>query len=121
MLFLCMTIGPAMILLALLEKVQNKFTAVMNIYGRVPMFYYVLHFYLIHLLVVIVFFIQGYSTEQIVTPGLPFLFRPPDFGFPLYGVYAVWAFVVIVLYPLCKKYDRYKTAYIKEKWWLSYF
>ena len=90
----------------------------MNIYGRVPMFYYILHFYIIHTLVVIVFYLQGFGSKDIVTPNVPFLFRPNAFGFNLWGVYAVWLFVVIVLYPLCKKYNAYKSTH--QKWWLSY-
>lgn len=121
LLYLCMTIGPGILFLAFIEKVQNGFTRVMNIYGRVPMFYYILHFYLIHLIVVVVFFAQGFGVNEIVpSGGLPFYFKPNGLGFNLWGVYAVWIFVVLVLYPLCKKYDRYKTAHAKEKWWLSY-
>ena len=118
LLFLSVTIGTGMLFLAFIEKVQNRFTAVMNIYGRVPMFYYILHFYIIHTLVVIVFYVQGFGSKDIVTPDVPFLFRPNAFGFNLWGVYAVWAFVVIVLYPLCKKYNTYKSTH--QKWWLSY-
>ena len=118
LLFLCMTIGTGILFLALIEKVQNRFTGVMNVYGRVPMFYYILHFYIIHTLVVIVFYLQGFGSKDIVTPNVPFLFRPPAFGFNLWGVYAVWIFVVAVLYPLCKKYNRYKSTH--DKWWLSY-
>ncbi len=118
LLFLSVTIGTGILFLAFIEKVQNRFTAVMNIYGRVPMFYYILHFYIIHILVVIVFYIQGFESKDIITPNVPFLFRPQTFGFNLWGVYAVWAFVVIVLYPLCKKYNAYKSTH--QKWWLSY-
>jgi len=116
--FLSMTIGPAMILLALLEKAQSRVADFFKVYGRVPMFYYILHFYILHTLVVIVFLLSGYPASQIATPGNPFLFRPPDFGFNLWGVYAVWIFVVLVLYPICRKYDRYKSMH--KKWWLSY-
>src|SRR5258706_822697 len=59
--FLCMTIGPAMILLAWLEKIQNRFTRFFVVYGRVPMFYYILHFYIIHTIAILVFFAQGFS------------------------------------------------------------
>lgn len=118
LLFLSVTIGTGILFLAFIEKVQNRFTTVMNIYGRVPMFYYILHFYIIHILVVIVFYLQGFGTRDIVTPNVPFLFRPQAFGFNLWGVYAVWAFVVIILYPLCKKYNAYKSTH--QKWWLSY-
>jgi hypothetical protein len=107
-----------MLFLAFIEKVQNRFTAVMNIYGRVPMFYYILHFYFIHILVVIVFYLQGFHNSDIVNPNAPFLFKPDAFGFPLWGVYAVWIFLVVILYPLCKKYNRYKSTH--QQWWLSY-
>ena len=116
--FLSVTIGVAMIALALLEGIQNKITGVFRIYGRVPMFYYILHFYFIHLIVVIVFFAQGFSVSQIDAPGNLFYFKPEGFGFGLGGVYAVWITVVLILYPLCKKYDRYKSTH--DKWWLSY-
>jgi uncharacterized membrane protein len=118
LLFLCVTIGAGMIFLSLIENIQNRFTNVLNIYGRVPMFYYILHFYIIHTLVVIVFYLQGFTSKDIITPNTPFLFRPPAFGFNLWGVYAVWVFVVIVLYPLCKRYNKYKSTH--QNWWLSY-
>lgn len=120
LLFLCMTIGPGILFLAFIEKVQNGFTKVMNVYGRVPMLYYILHFYLIHIIVVIVFYLQGFGTKDIVPKGLPFFFKPNGLGFGLPGVYAIWLLVVVLLYPVCKKYDQYKTANAKEKSWLSY-
>ena len=103
------------------KNLQNKFTTVFNIYGRVPFFYYVLHFYIIHLIAVIIFFINGFASSQIVTPGSPFFFRPPELGYGLIGVYVIWIIVVLILYPMCKKYDIYKTSHIKLKWWLRYF
>ncbi len=118
LLFLCMTLGPGILLLAFIEKVQNRFTRIMNVYGRVPMFYYILHFYIIHILIVIGFYAEGHKSAEIDGPGSLFFFKPPSLGLPLAGVYAVWLFVVIVLYPLCKKYDRYKSTH--DKWWLSY-
>jgi uncharacterized membrane protein len=116
--FLSVTIGVAMIALALLEGIQNKITGVFRTYGRVPMFYYILHFYIIHLIGVIVFFAQGFPLSQVDAPGSLFYFRPDGFGFGLAGVYAVWITVVLILYPLCKKYDRYKSTH--QQWWLSY-
>ena len=120
LLFLCMTIGPGILFLAFIEKAQNGFTRIMNVYGRVPMLYYILHFYLIHIIVVIVFFMQGFGAKDIAPQGLPFYFKPTGLGFGLLGVYAIWLLVVVLLYPICKKYDQYKTAHAKEKWWLSY-
>lgn len=119
--FLSLTLGIGMLLLLMFENLQNKLTAVFNIYGRVPFFYYVLHFYIIHLIAVIIFFINGFASSQIVTPGSPFFFRPPELGYGLIGVYVIWIIVVLILYPMCKKYDIYKTSHIKLKWWLRYF
>ena len=120
LLFLCMTIGPGILSLAFIEKVQNGVTKIMNVYGRVPMFYYILHFYIIHIIVVIVFYLQGFGTKDIIPEGLPFFFKPNGLGFGLLGVYIIWLLVVVLLYPICKKYDQYKTANVKEKKWLSY-
>ena len=116
--YLCMTLGPAVLLLAYLEKIQNRLTAILNVYGRVPMFYYILHLYLIHMIGVIVFYAKGFGSADIITPGSPFFFRPPGIGFTLPGVYIIWITVVLILFPLCKRYDRYKTSH--KKWWLSY-
>jgi hypothetical protein len=88
-----------------------------KVFGRVPFFYYVLHLYLIHTLTVIVFFATGYGTKDIVGPG-PFLFRPATFGFDLWVVYVVWIAVILILYPLCKWYNKYKSEH--TQWWLSY-
>ncbi len=122
LLYMSITIGPALVLLSLIEKVKNAFTRIMGVYGRTAFFYYILHFYLIHTLVTIMFFIQGKHTVQEAIASmkkLPFLFVIPGEGVGLGMVYLIWAIVVITLYPLCRKYDRYKTAH-KEKWWLSY-
>ncbi len=118
LLYLCMTIGPVVFSLGMLENTQNAFARTISIFGRVPMFYYILHFFLIHLLVVFVFYISGYTSKDIDSPQTLLFFRPPGFGFPLWGVYLVWVFVLGMLYPLCKKYNLYKSTH--KKWWLSY-
>jgi hypothetical protein len=116
--YLSMTLGPAIIALALIEKMQNRATRFFVTFGRVPFFFYILHFYLIHILCVIAFFASGYGVKDIVSPQVPFLFRPAQFGFNLAVVYAVWITVILLLYPLCKKYDRFKTK--EKRWWTSY-
>jgi len=116
--FLCMTLGPALIALALLEGVQNKFTRIASVYGRVPFFYYVLHFYLIRILCIILFFATGFGISNINDPKVPFLFRPSTFGFELWGVYLIWLFVIVAMYYPCKWFDNYKRTH--HKWWLSY-
>ena len=116
--YLGMTLGPALLLLALFDKVQNRLSGAISIYGRVPFFYYVLHFYIIHTLLVIVFFASGYGAADIIDPQLPFLFRPAKFGFSLGVVYGIWIFVVAVLYLPCRWFYRYKLTH--KTWWLRY-
>jgi uncharacterized membrane protein len=118
LMYLCMTLGPAILSLAFIEKVQNKLANFFIVFGRVPFFYYVVHFFFIHILCVIAFFISGYTTKDIIPKSTPFLFRPDDFGYSLPVVYAIWFFIIITLYPLCKWYSKYKST--RHQWWLSY-
>jgi uncharacterized membrane protein len=118
LIYLCMTLGVALVVLAVTEGVGNRFTAAVVYYGNVPFFYYVIHWYLIGLSTILVFFLEGYGTGQIVTPGDPFRFDPPGFGLSLAGVYGVWLVVVVLLYWPCRWFSRYKS--FNRKWWLSY-
>ena len=118
LMYICITIGPGLIFLSLIEKVRNGFTEFVNIYGRVPFFYYIIHFYLIHTLTVLAFYLSGYGNKDIIDPNSPFLFRPVQFGYDLWFVYIVWIAVVIALFPLCRWYNRYKS--VNSHWWLSY-
>lgn len=115
-LYCCITLGPALILLAGLEKVKSKWTDIVVVYGRVPLFYYLLHFFLLHLLCTIAFFASGYTLSQAATGMM--LFRPNDFGYSLGVVYLIWIAVVAILYPFCKRYSQYKVTH--DQWWLSY-
>lgn len=117
LMYASITLGPAMIVLVLIENVQNRFTDFVKVYGRVPFFYYVIHFYLIHALSVVAFFASGYGKKDIVS-DTPFLFRPSQFGFDLWVVYLVWIVIILLLYPLCKWYNKYKSTH--TQWWLSY-
>jgi len=121
LLYLCITIGPALILLSVVERIKNRFTKIMVVLGRTAFFYYILHLYCIHLLAVISFFIKGHTIKEAMDSiqSLPLLFVLPGVGWGLAVVYAVWIALVISLYPLCKWYDTYKTNK-KEKWWLTY-
>lgn len=118
LLYTCATIGPGLLMLAGLEHVRNKVTEIAKVYGSVPFFYYILHFYLIHLLCVALFFISGYGTKDIVSPGILFLFRPADFGYSLGVTYLIWIAVVAALYRPCKWFSQYKQTH--KQWWLSY-
>ena len=121
LLYILMTLGPAILFLAFTENINNAASKVVSIYGRVPMFYYLLHILLIHLLTMAA---AGLFTDfswkvWILKEPLWFTQSLKGYGFSLGIVYLVWAAIVIGLYPLCKWYDKYKMGH-KEKWWLSY-
>lgn len=117
-----MTLGPALVVLAFLERPLNWLGKIVMPFGRVPLFFYILHIFLIHGLAMMAVVLSGRPwTDMIIitladSQGSPWL---KGYGFSLVGTYAVWIVVVLLLYPLCKKYDAYKTSH-KEKWWLSY-
>lgn len=116
LIYSCMTIGPALLFLALSENIKNKITKVISIYGSVPFFYYVIHFYLLHLLLAVAFFATGHSTKEIIQ--IPFLFRPVVFGFSLPVVYLIWLAIVASLYRPCVWFKKYKAT--NNHWWLRY-
>ena len=111
LLFLLMTIGPALLFLRAVDNRIPSFLRPALIYGKVPLFYYVVHFPLIHLIAVVVCGIRyGHIYWMFQSPTLdqyPFT-RPPNWGFGLPGVYVIWATVVISLYPLCRWYAALK-------------
>ena len=118
LLYSFLTIGVGLIVLTLVENVKTKLTEIFIIYGNVPFFYYVLHFYILRILNIIVFFAQGYGTNQIVNPRGAFWFSPPHFGFNFAGVYVIWFMVIASLYLPCRWFSRYKKTH--NQWWLSY-
>jgi uncharacterized membrane protein len=117
LLFLLMTIGPAMILLALAENWKNKLTDIIVVYGRVPFFYYILHIYLIHAIAIVLFLVTGHHLSELDHSKFLGGF-PIGYGFSLWQTYLLWAFVVVILYFPCKWYNKYKSTH--TNWWLSY-
>jgi hypothetical protein len=119
--YLLVTEGFAFIFLALTENVSGRLSNIISVYGRVPLFYYVLHIYLIHLVAMASAVYLGYKWTDMTSfntwiDAMPNL---QGYGFSLGTVYLIWLSILIILYPLCKKYDRYKSSH-KDKWWLSY-
>jgi uncharacterized membrane protein len=118
LMYCCLTLSVGLFVLAITENVTGKLAAFFKVYGSVPFFYYVLHFYLIRTLSVVVFFAQGFKTSQIVTPNAPFLFEPQGMGFNLAGVYLIWLAIILLLYYPCKWFSNYRKTH--HQWWLSY-
>lgn len=120
LLYMSITIGIGFILLSLLEGIRNRFTAITTVFGRTALFYYALHFLIMHIVVSILFFLKGEHTiQEAIDVGRIFLFVIPGEGYSLGVVYVIWATLVASLYPVCKWYDHYKAKH-KAKWWLSY-
>ena len=122
LLFLLMTLGPAMILLSAVDARTPRALEPALIIGKVPLFYYVLHFALIHLLAVATCYARyGSAHWMFESPDLgryP-VTPPPGWGFSLPVVYLVWAIVVATMYPLCRWYAGVKQR--RNGPWLSYF
>ena len=149
LLFTLVTLGILMLVLAMVEKAPGKhagkalgkpvgkaledaavgtaehtamktpaWARFLLVYGRTPLFYFVVHLYLIHILLLAIVILQGHPLAQL--DFSPFKFgHPAGAGIGLGVVYLVWVGVVLALYPLCRRYGRYKAAH-KEKKWLRY-
>ena len=120
LLYILMTIGPSLLLLSVIEKYKNKVTDFFVVFGRVPLFYYFIHILIIHILAIILLVVtnKDYSIMFNMTPFLQNQEQFIEYGYPLWVVYVVWFNVILILYPLCYKYMKYKSN--SKKWWLSY-
>ncbi|MCR9017088.1 DUF1624 domain-containing protein [Aquiflexum gelatinilyticum] len=121
LLYLLMTLGGTFILLANSEKWKGKAVDFICTFGRVPFFYYIIHIYLIHLIAIGLASLSGFEWKKnMILAAWGAIENPlPGYGFPLWVVYAVWISVILLLFPVCKKFDQYKQGN-KDKWWLSY-
>ncbi len=114
--FMLMTIGPALVFLALTEGVEIRATELVLTFGRVSLFFYLVHVYWIHLLALVAIELAGRSwSEWIITARAFMAGSQAGFGFPLLVVYLVWALVLVAMYPLCKWYRRYKKAHPENR------
>jgi uncharacterized membrane protein len=120
LLYLLMTLGGTFLFLANSEKFKGKIAGFFGVFGRVPFFYYILHIYLIHLMAAFAAYFTGYGWQALVLKVfITKVEALKGYGFHLITVYFIWMLVVLLLYPLCKKFDAYKQSH-KDKWWLSY-
>jgi uncharacterized membrane protein len=118
--FLLITLGVSILFLAWSEKWRGKIVEFFCVFGRVPFFYYILHIYLIHLIAIVATELSGFGWQSMILHK--FVTRLDElkgYGFSLWMVYIIWIVVIILLYPVCKRFDAYKQTH-KEKWWLSY-
>jgi uncharacterized membrane protein len=123
LLYLLMTLGPAIAALALFERIPTSISRPLVTLGRVPLFYYFLHLVLIHALAVGFAYIRyGQAPWMFKNPSLPVsaavLPFPQGYGYSLATVYVIWLGVVLILYPACRWFASVKAR--RRELWLSY-
>ncbi|MBA3657211.1 MAG: hypothetical protein H0W69_07655, partial [Gemmatimonadaceae bacterium] len=112
LLYLLMTLGPAIIALAFLDRVRGKIADFFLVFGRVPLFYYILHIPLVNVIGSLL-----YTWHNGHWPSTNPLFNPIGAdGLPV--VYLSWILVVALLYPVCRWYMKLKAR--SNNRWLSY-
>ncbi len=118
--YILIMLGPALIFLSLTEKPLNTITSRIAVIGRVPMFYYLGHILLIHILAIGAALLTGYPEMIILHKGVTEIPALKGYGFSLLPVHLLWIVHVLILYPFCKWFDQYKRAHQSKRWWLSY-
>lgn len=120
LLYILITIGPTFLVLFFLEGFASKLTNFLLVFGRVPFFYYVLHIFFIHLAALLTLVVLGKDWRLMILDTTAMTTnKMADYGYSLGVVYLVWVLIVVLLYPFCKQYMRYKLNN-PQKWWLSY-
>lgn len=111
LLFSLLFIGITLLVLFISEKITGKFTEFLSVYGKVPLFYFVVHLYVIHAIMFLILFIQGFTSNVFVF-GVFKNGRPEaGGGVGLALIYLIWIGVVILLYPLCRWYGKMKSGH----------
>lgn len=118
LLFCLLFLGIMFLILSLVQGIKNKWTDIVSVYGKVPLFYFLVHWYIIHPFVLVMVLLQGYKASDMVF-GSNFGRPKTGSGLQLWAVYLIWMSLVILMYPLCKWYETYKANH-REKKWLRY-
>jgi len=122
LMFLMMTLAPALLLLRAFDAGTPPTLRPALVYGRVPLFFFVLHFYLIPLAAVAVSYLRfGEVAGMFRSPDIghfPFS-APPGWDVGLPFIYLIWIGVVVILYPACRWFGELRQRH-RERWWLSY-
>jgi uncharacterized membrane protein len=115
LLYILMTLGPAAIACAFVDRLYAPIRNALMTLGRAPLAFYLAHLYLIHAVAMLLGVAQGFAAEHFETH---YRFFPQGFGVGLLGVYVIWIAVVVALYPLCRWVAAVKAR--RKDWWLSY-
>lgn len=113
--FTLLFLGIMLLLLAWAQNRNRKMANFISTYGKVPLFYFLVHWYIIHPFLFLVIWLQGFTGADMVF-GFNFGRPKAESGLPLWGVYLSWVVLVFMMYPLCKAYGRYKAANLHKAW-----
>lgn len=118
LLYLLMTLGPAILILYLFERQRFRFLKPLSVFGQVPLFFYIVHIWLIHIFAILLA-LPHYGFKAIFMPFLIPSFRPSDYGYNLPTIYSFWIIIIILLYPVCNWFGNYKKTHQNK--WLNFF
>jgi uncharacterized membrane protein len=122
--FLLMTLGPALLALAWFDRQGLKQSNPLLVFGRVPLFYFVIHFYAAHAAAVFLATLRygagalGFAFHPVPSMGGPPELFPSRFGYDLWVAYLVWVLLLLALYPACRWFGEIKAT--RRSWWSSY-
>jgi len=119
LLFCLITLGIMFLMLGLAERSKDKLSQIVSVYGKVPLFYFLAHFFLIHFILLAIMVLQGFPWSKLDfasgTFGRP---KGVQSGVELWVIYLIWVGVVVILYKPCLWFGKYKTEH--KQWWLKY-
>ena len=104
--FVLLSLSGTFLFLGLTDKKAEMKTNFIITFGQVPMFFYILHIYILHAIALIIVIIEGYPVDLNKNLGG----IPPNFGFPLWFLWWIIPLTLAILYPLCKKYKVLKQS-----------
>ena len=117
LMYLLITLGIALLMLYIFEIKRFRFLQPLMILGRVPLFFYIIHIWLIHL-AAIVLSLPKYGLTAVILPYLNKSAMPANYGYNLHHVYIIWLILIMILYPICNWFANYKSQH--KYWWLNY-
>ena len=117
LLYLLITLGMAFLILYVFESKRFPILQPLLIFGRVPLFFYIIHLWLIHFAAIFLA-LPKYGFQAFIMPYLLSSAMPDDYGYDLHHVYVLWIIMLIILYPLCHWFTNYKSKH--KYWWLNF-
>ncbi|MDQ8755333.1 heparan-alpha-glucosaminide N-acetyltransferase domain-containing protein [Sphingosinicella sp. LHD-64] len=121
LLFVCATLGPMLLIMPLLERWSGTPGRVLQVFGAVPLFAYLLHIYLIHLLSIAAHALSGRSTNGLFDFLRKAILDPASLSaldLPISATFVAWGVTLVLLYPCCVWWRALKAR--RRDWWLSY-